>query len=130
MADHEDAVRDQLLDHSGVSNLVSTRIWYSTWPQDPTLPALTVQQISGVPEPAMGADVGEVEVRVQIDAWGSTRAATKALGEQVRDAMQRVTVTHGGVTLTTISMNDGGVRYESQGEIWRHRQDFGLWGSE
>lgn len=130
MADHEDAVRDQLLAHNGVSNLVGSRVWYSALVQDATLPATTIQQISGVPTSAMGSDVGQVRVRVQTDSWASDRAGAKALGEQVRDAMQRVTVTHGGVTLTVVDMNDGGTRYESEGKIWRHRQDFELWGTE
>lgn len=130
MADHEDAVRDRLLAHTGTANLVSTRVWYSALPQDPTLPALTVQQISGVPESAFGGDVGEVDVRVQVDAWAETRAGAKALGEQARAALQRHTGTFGGVTIQVVGMNTGGTRYEPDGKIWRNRQDFELWGSE
>lgn len=123
-------MRDQLVAHAGTSALVGSRVWYSALPQNPTLPAVTVQQISGVPASAMGADVGEVDVRIQVDSWADDRAGAKALGEQVRDALQRVRVTHGGVTLTTVAMNDGGTRYEHEGRIWRHRQDFEMWGSE
>lgn len=130
MADHEDVVRDRLADHSGVSALVSTRIWYSRLPDDPTLPALSVQQISGVPVSAFGDDVGEVELRVQVDAWDDDRAGAKALAEQVRDALQRFTGSYGGVTIQVVGMNTGGTRFEPDGRLWRTRQDFELWGSE
>ena len=130
MADHEDAVRDRLLAYSGVFTLVSTRVWYSALPQDPTLPAVTLQQISGLPASVFGGDTGEVEIRVQVDAWAETRAGAKALGEAVRGALQRHTGTYGGVTIQVVDMNTGGTRYEPEGTIWRCRQDFGLWGSE
>lgn len=130
MADHEDAVRDQLLATAGVAALVGSRVWYSGLPDNPTLPANTLQQISGVPTSAFRRDVGEVRVRIQIDSWAETRTGAKALGEQVRIAMQRITATHGGVRITTVAMNDGGTRYEPEGLLWRHRQDFELWGSE
>lgn len=78
----------------------------------------------------MGADVGQVDARIQVTSVATSRSGAKALGEQVRDAMQRKTVTHGGVTITVVSMNDMGTRWDPDDKAWKHFQDFGLWGSE
>ena len=132
MADLEKSVRTRLLAHSGVSALVvpGNRVWYSRLPIDPTLPAITVQEISAVPEGVMGDDAGIVLGRIQVDAWAETRTEAKALGEQVRDALQRWVGTASSSTLSFVGMNSGGVRFEEDGRIWRHRQDFEVWFTE
>lgn len=134
MADLEKSVRTRLLAHAGVAALVATqgtdRVWYSALPQDPTLPAVTVQEISAVPESLMGDDAGIALGRIQVDAWADNRADAKTLGEQVRDALQRHRGTHNSSALTFTSMNSAGVRYEADGRVWRHRQDFEVWFTE
>lgn len=125
-------MRTRLLAHSGVSALVSpgTRVWYSYLPVDPTLPAISLQEISAVPEGVMGDDAGIVDGAIQVDAWAESRDAAKELGEQVRDALQRWVGTANSSTLTFVGMNSGGVRFEPEGRIWRHRQDFRVWFTE
>lgn len=130
MADLEKSVRTRLAAHSGTSALVGTRIWYSRLPHDPTLPALSLQEITAVPDEVMGDSSGHVLGRVQVDAWGDTRNGAKALGEQVRDALQRWVGTANSSTLTFIGSNSGGVVFEEEGRIWRHRQDFEVWFTE
>lgn len=130
MADVEKSTVTRLKGFSGLSSLVSTRVWYARLPQDPTLPAVTVQEISAVPASAMGRDTGHVRGRVQVDAWGSDRAEAKEAGEQVRAALQRYDGTHNSSELVFVDMNSAGVIYESEGRIWRHRQDFGVWFTE
>jgi hypothetical protein len=126
----EVAVRARLLSFDGLTALVGERVWFSGMPQDPTLPAVTVQQISGVPESVMGVDTGRVRGRVQVDAWAPTRAAAEAVGEEVRVALQRWVGDSAGRHLVFTAMNSAGVRYESEGRIWRARQDFELWWTE
>lgn len=130
MADSEKAVRARLIAHSGTSALVGKRVWYSALPQDPALPAITVQQITGTPEGVMGNDTGHVRGTVQVDAWAAKRADCKELGEQVRDALQRYVGTHDSSDLTFVGMNSSGVQYESDGRLFRHSQDFDLWWTE
>jgi hypothetical protein len=127
VADAEKAVRDRLIE---ATPMVNRRVWYHALPQDPKLPALTLQEISAVPESVMGIDTGHVRARVQVDAWAFDRAGAKAVGEAVRSALQRYVGLHEGTTLTFIGMNSAGVRYESEGRVWRHRQDFELWHTE
>lgn len=133
MADFEKAVRDRLLAHAGVSALVGTgnRVWYDELPEDPTLPAITVQELSAVPEGTMGDDTGHVFGRIQAGAWDTTRQGAKDLGEQIRDALQRYRGVHESSTLTFVEMNSSGVLREPPGgRSWVHFQDFEGWFTE
>lgn len=132
MADLEKSVRDRLLAHAGVSAKVNPdkRVYYSTIPPSPTLPAISIQEVSAVPEGAMGDDTGHVLGRIQVDAWADTRHGAKDLGEQVRDALQRYRGTHESSTLTFTDMNSAGVVFDPDGLIWRHSQDFEVWFTE
>lgn len=130
MADSEASIVDRLQTYSGLTALVDQRVWYGRLPHDPTLPAVTVQEISGVPANGMGNDTGHVRGRIQVDAWDDNRAGAKAVGEQVRAALQRYAGTHESSEIVVVEMNSAGVIYESEGRIWRHRQDFGVWWTE
>lgn len=130
MADLEKATATRLKEHAGVAALVGTRVWYDRLRQDPTLPAITVQEISAPRVGAMRNDADRVRARLQVDAWDDNRDGAKALAEQVRDALQRYAGTHEGTELLFVEMNSGGVKYESEGRIWRGRQDFGVWFTE
>lgn len=130
MADLEKSVRTRLLAHTGVANIISRRAWYSYLEIDAEMPTVTIQEISAVPEGVMGDDAGIVDGRVQVDSYAETRDAAKALGEQVRDALQRWRGSAAGSVLTFVGMNSGGVRFEPEGRIWRHRQDFSVWFTE
>lgn len=120
----------RLIAHAGTAALVNRRVWHSALPQDPTLPAITLQEITGVPEGTMGNDTGHVRGMIQVDSWAAKRDACKALAEQVRDALQRYVGTHESTTLTFIGMNSQGVRYESEGRLFRCSQDFDFWWTE
>lgn len=130
MADVESAVRSTLLAHAGTSALVSTRVWYDQLPQNPTYPAVTVQQISGERPSAMGDDVGVGRGTIQVDAWAANRSDMKSLAEQTRDAMQRFrgtatngTVIHESLFRSEFPLNDPEVH------AWRMCQQFYVtWG--
>lgn len=130
MADSEKSVRTRLVGHAGLSALVGDRVYMGTLPDDPRFPVVLVQEISGIPEPVMGNDTGIVRGRAQVDAWGWTRQEAKDAGEQIRDALQRHNGTYEGSEITVTEMNSGGVRWESDGRVWRHRQDFELYWTE
>jgi hypothetical protein len=85
----ENAIYQRLAAHSGLSALISARIYPQILPETPTYPAVTYW-ITGAPrETAMGSDPGIVHARVQVDAWGLTFAVARNVGEQVRAALQR-----------------------------------------
>ena len=136
VADHVAAVRSQLLAHAGTAALVGDRVWHSALPQEekgkPYMPAIVVQQISGVAEHVMGGAAGIVDLRIQVDVWADKgdRDGCQALTEQVRAALQSYSGTHGGVTLTFVGTFEGAPALDPEAKLWRAIQDFELWGSE
>jgi hypothetical protein len=131
MADFSNAVRTRLTEHAGTTALISARAWYGALPQNPTLPAVTVQQISAPRISAMGADVDKVESRQQVRACDSTRAGAKALADQVRDALQRYSGTVASVVLHDCFLVDETEEgYDAEGKLWSIRFDFMVWGTE
>ena len=136
MADHVDAVRSRLLAHAGTAALVGDRVWHSALPNEQEgvayMPAIVIQQISGVAEHVMGGTAGIVDLRIQVDVWAEEedRDGCQALTEQVRDALQTYSGTHGGVTLTFVGTFEGAPQWDPEAKLWRSMQDFELWGSE
>jgi hypothetical protein len=130
VADVTAALRNRLAGHAGTSAIVGTRLWFLFLPQNPTLPAVTIQQISGLRESAMGADVGKVQGRVQVDSWGDSRGGAKNLAEQVRAALQRLRGTFDGTTINAAFLDSETEEFESGSHAWRVRQDYRIWWSE
>jgi len=130
MADVTDAVRSRLTGHAGTAALIGTRAWFGYLPQNPTLPASVVQQISGPRNSAMGADVGKFEARVQVKAHASTRAGAKALAEQHRAALQRYNGTSAATVVHDVYLVDEDDEMEPEVGIWSVRQDYMVWVTE
>ena len=131
MADASDAVKTRLTDHTGTSDLIGTRAFFGALPQNPTLPASIVQQISGPRNHAMGADVDKFAARVQVKACATTRAGSKALAEQHRDALQRYSGTSAGTVVhDSFLVDEEDPVWDDDAEIWSMRHDFLVWVSE
>lgn len=130
MADAANAVRTRLTEHAGTAALIGTRAWFGALPQNPTLPASVVQQISGPRNSAMGADLALFQPRIQVKANASTRAGAKALAEQQRAALQRYSGTVAATVVTDCFLVDEEEGLEPEEGIWTVRQDFMPWVSE
>jgi hypothetical protein len=130
MADAAAAVRTRLTVYAGTTALIGTRAFFGFLPQNPTLPASVVQQISGPREHAMGSDVDKFAARVQVKAHATTRAGAKALAEQQRAALQRYTGTSAGTVVGDSFLIDEDDEAEPEVGIWTVRQDFRVWVTE
>lgn len=130
MADVTEAVRSRLVAHAGTTALIGTRAWFYMLPQDPTLPAVTVQQISAVRPSAMGSDVGKAEGRIQTRACAANRAGVKALAEQIRAALQRFSGTVASTEIIDIRFANERENYEADVKVWTVDQDWMVWWSE
>ena len=130
MADAAAAVRTRLTVYAGTTALIGTRAFFGFLPQNPTLPASVVQQISGPREHAMGSDVDKFPARVQVKAHATTRAGAKALAEQQRAALQRYTGTSAGTVVGDSFLIDEDDEAEPEVGIWTVRQDFRVWVTE
>jgi hypothetical protein len=91
----EQALFSYLGNYAGLKALVSTRIYPIIMPQNPTLPAVTYQKISGVVDYVMdGTSIKRP--RIQVDAWAKSYGAVRGVAEQVKAALDRYTGTMGG----------------------------------
>lgn len=72
----EEAVYTRLLETSGVTDLVSTRVYQLTLPQEPTLPAIRVALIVSQEDPHLRGPNRTERTRVQVDIF--TKAASGA----------------------------------------------------
>ena len=126
----ETALYSYLKDFAGLYALVSTRIYPLILPQNPTLPAVAYQQISGPRVHAMGNDPGITYPRYQFSCWGSTPASAAAVAQQIRLAFENYSGTMGGVGGVTVyhssvenmfnerDAETGYFRYIIEVEIW------------
>lgn len=128
MADVANAVRTRLTEHAGTLALIGTRAYYGALPQDPTLPASIVQQISAPRISAMSADVDKYEARVQVKACALTRAGALALAIQHLSALQRYSGTVASVVIhDCFIVEDTGPEYEAETKLWVGRHDVMVW---
>lgn len=68
---------------TGVSNVVSTRIYPIEAPQDASLPYVIYRRVSDVPDYA-GNTEGLRSARIQVDCWAATYGAAQTLGDAAR----------------------------------------------
>lgn len=76
--------RAVVLGDATIAALVGTRMYPSLLPQNPTLPALTYQQVSGVREVILDGPVDLVPFRIQVDCYAWTTLERDALAKAVR----------------------------------------------
>lgn len=81
-------VHDVLVAAPGVTALVGQRIAPFPHAQGTALPYVTLQRISLVPENHFRGDGDLDAVRVQLDAWATTRSEALAVAAACRTALQ------------------------------------------
>lgn len=67
--------------------LVNTRLYPERLPQEPTLPAATYLQVSGLPTYAHDGLTGFERARIQFDSYGTTPLAAEAIADALRAAL-------------------------------------------
>ena len=85
------AVRDHLLDNSGVTDIVGDKVRES-WSHHDQLPFVTIDGPHTSPEHHQTAATGWVESRLDIDCWEESRGKAEALSTAVREALYRKAV--------------------------------------
>lgn len=113
----------RLSGYSGLTALVSTRIYPVRLPQKPTYPAIVYTRISAERISAMGDDTGTVRPRFQFDVYATTYANARAVTEQLRKALQRYSGTD-TVTIQEIFVIGESEFYEDETELYHTAIDF------
>lgn len=107
---------------AGLTALVSTRIYPSRLPDNPTLPAVVYTRITTTHVLASG-DVPLVRARMQIDVWDDSYLDVVAVAAQVHAALDMASPTG---LVATIPENDSD-DYDSEALLHRKRMDFWIW---
>ena len=87
---------------SGVTNIVSTRIYPARIPQVQNFPAISYHQISNVPTDQKDAVSKFDRVDFDINLWSKDYSVINTLADAVRTALDRVSISSQGVTINTI----------------------------
>jgi hypothetical protein len=86
MSDGGKAFRTYILTKTGVSSLISTRMYPDYLPQTPTLPAVVYHVISNVPEHHLGGAAALTTLRIQANLYATSRSGANTLAEAMRNA--------------------------------------------
>src|SRR5438045_179384 len=83
----EEGLQAYVSTKTAISALAGTRVYPFNLPQNPTLPAITYQRISGQHTRSMGGSSQLGWGRVQLVFWATTYRAAKDGAEQLRIAL-------------------------------------------
>ena len=120
----EDGLFSYLSTDSGITALVSTRVYPLRMPQNATLPAVTFTRISGPRSHALSGPTGCGMARIQIDAWATTYASAKAVIDTVRSALDGYSGTAGSETIKSSLLQTETDFYEPETNVYRVSQDY------
>ena len=123
-------IRTALLADGTVAGLIGTRAYYKLLPQDPTYPALTLEQISGDPLNTVNSVPALSWARIRVNAWGKTYAAADALGIAVEDALNGETFSLTGLEIGSIVADGMRDFYEPQVSAHYMTQDYRIYYKE
>lgn len=108
------ALYDRLTGHAGTAALIGTRCYRLRMPDNPTMPAVVMQRVSGT------GQQGTSEVRQgrwQLSCWAITSAGAEALATQVRTALEEWSGGSSEIKMVTVvsELED----YEDDAELYR-----------
>ena len=108
----DEALMAYLLTQSGLTALVSNRIYFLKLPQASNLPAIVIQKIDSPKIHGFSADIGAM-TRIQTTSWALTYSEVSAVQEQIRTATQNyMNQTMGSVPVKNIEFDEGPDMYE------------------
>jgi hypothetical protein len=83
----------------GVAALVGPRVYHETKPQSPTYPAICYAKSSVERYMTLAGPSSLVKARVAVEVWARTSADMIAVGDAVKDALDGVTGSLGGLSI-------------------------------
>ena len=125
----EEAIRYTLINNSGVK-AITTRVYPSTLPQNPTYPLVLYFRVTGSSDVALGGATGLQHPRFQIEAWADTYAAAKTLAKAIRAALNCQKFTVDSIRVGSIVIQSERDYYEPDAAMHRIIMDFMVWSTE
>jgi hypothetical protein len=102
MATIEDFVYNRLTTTVNITAIVGTRVYRLRMPDNPTLPAITYQTISGQGIESVDGDSGLYMPTIGIDCWAMSAAVVQDLAYKVRAALLGYSGTYSDITISKI----------------------------
>lgn len=130
MARIDKALFSRLSANATLSALVGARIYPLRLPQNPDLPAVTYQQISGVRESALSEDVGLAHGTFQFDTWALEWTDAREVADAVLGALKRADFTAADVPVLDAILESERALYEEEARVYRVSLDLVVWWRE
>ena len=134
-----EALYKYLSTYSGITTLISTRLYPVVIPQGVTYPAVSFQKISMQRVHAFQQDTGLTSAMIQVSTWAKTDSTKKgyahcqAVSSQIRAALQNysgVMGGTGGVTVNAVLIESEMDDYEEASEVYVVHQEYEIWYQE
>jgi hypothetical protein len=98
----EEALRTLIVSASGVTDLVSTRVYWRQAPQSVGGDFINLHRVGGVRDYNMQGASGLVDSRVQVDCWADRYSSAKMIARAVETVVSGYSGTIGGKRLQGI----------------------------
>lgn len=119
----ETELRARLVADGTVAGLVGTRIYALILPQDPTLPAVTYQRISGPRLQSLDGAAGRGMARIQIDSWAGEYLDAQAVAAAIRGSLNGFIGDLATLDVVCRLDNERDL-YEDEARLYRVTQDY------
>ncbi len=133
----EEGLMSYLSTYSGLTALISNRVYLMFKPQSVTLPCLSYQRISTeriLTHDTSGSTGTLAHPRFQFDAWATTYASAKAINDQVRAALNGKTGSIGtspkNVTIGAALVESEVPEFDPGTNLYRSRSEYFIWHEE
>lgn len=101
----EEGIIARLLATSGVTALVSARVYPGRRPQASPLPAIDVSSIGGAPIYTDDGESGLASARIEVNCWGETYTSAKTVARAVKASLSAFVGTAGGITFQNVLLD-------------------------
>lgn len=116
---------------SGVTSIVSDRIYPVILPKKPTYPAITFRDDDHDIDETFSGNHTLTRSDYFIDAWSKTHTGAIALEAAIRTALKNHSGSFGGINIQRLSIRTiPGMIYEDSVEAYRKTQLFTIWHDE
>ena len=123
-------VRTFIIADATITGLIAARLYPIILPQEPTMPAMTYQWISGTRFHSMDGASKLSGPRVQFDCWAATYLDAEALFEALRKRLDGYRGPAGSSTIQGAFFSSERDLYESEPKLYRRSVDFFIFHTE
>ena len=109
MSSPEETMVAHLLADTGLSALISARVYPVTLPQNGTLPAVTYSKVSGIRHVQLDGTPSSAHSRFRLDGWASSYSGVKALEAALMAAMDGLSGAVGAMAPIDFYEDDTGI---------------------